>query len=147
MGLGRVGIDRDRPTIGISGRPKLAGVFEGLPAGAERGVDEISQLSRQLNRMARSLDRSLSTLRQREEFLDAVINSADDGIVVVEERLRVVTANRAYASMRNETLENLVNTPCTNAAMRFSLSFDEGFGRVKQEPTLVVARLEQVPTA
>lgn len=67
-----------------------------------RGADEISVLSRHLNQMAKSLDRSLSSLREREAFLDAVINSAGDGIVVVDDQMRVVTANQAFGALMDE---------------------------------------------
>ncbi len=61
-----------------------------------RGADEIDRLGDHLNRMTRSLDHTLRRLREREAFLDAVIHSAADGIVVVDEDLNVVTANEAF---------------------------------------------------
>lgn len=83
----------------------LVRVVDALEAGRmERsvdtvGADEISALAGHLNRMASSLDQSLRDLRERQAFLDAVINSADDGIVVVDKELRTVTCNRAFEAL------------------------------------------------
>jgi len=82
-----------------------------------RGGDEISLLSRHVKRMTDSLNRTLGSLRQREAFLDAVINSADDGIVVVDEHRRVVTANRAFERLVGAGTGALVDTPCTCAML------------------------------
>jgi PAS domain S-box-containing protein len=81
------------------------------------GADEISLLSRHLNQMARSLDQSVTNLREREAFLDAVINSADDGIVVVDDRLRVVTANWAYEALRGRDRQELIGTHCNTVEL------------------------------
>lgn len=83
----------------------LVGVVDAIEAGhMERSADtdnadEISTLAGHLNRMASSLDQSLSDLRERQAFLDAVISSADDGIVVVDQELRTVTCNRAFEAL------------------------------------------------
>jgi PAS domain S-box-containing protein len=82
-----------------------------------RGGDEISLLSRHVKRMTDSLNHTLGSLRQREAFLDAVINSADDGIVVVDERRRVVTANRAFEKLVGARTGALVDTRCTCAML------------------------------
>lgn len=76
------------------------------------GSDEISLLSRHLSRMARSLDRSLTSLRERQAFLDAVIESADDGIVVVDDQMRVVTANRAFETLSRDAPDDAMMIGC-----------------------------------
>jgi PAS domain S-box-containing protein len=77
-----------------------------------KGVDEISLLSRHLSRMAKSLDRSMTSLREREAFLDAVINSANDGIVVIDDQMRIVTANRAFETLLGDTPKDLALGDC-----------------------------------
>lgn len=78
------------------------------------GGDEISVLNRHVERMARRLERSMSSLRQRETFLDAVINSADDAILVVDDRLHVVAANRAFQVLSGATARNLIDSRCND---------------------------------
>jgi PAS domain S-box-containing protein len=74
--------------------------------------DEIHTLGRHLERMTERLDKSICSLRQREAFLDAVINSADDGIVVVDDQLRIVKANRSFEAMLGVPSSDLVGTRC-----------------------------------
>jgi len=76
------------------------------------GADEITRLGEHLDSMTLSLSRSLSDLGEREAFLDAIINSADDGIVVIDEHMRVVTANRAFARMLGTPLAQVPGQPC-----------------------------------
>jgi len=76
------------------------------------GVDEISRLGEHLNRMASSLHKSLRDLRQRELFLDAVINSADDGIVVLDENMNVVAANKAFEKLMGAKANELIGERC-----------------------------------
>ena len=90
-----------------------------------RGADEIAQLGQAINGMAESLEESLGTLREREAFLDAVINSADDGIVVVDEGLRVVTANRAFARMPDGPRSGTSGEPCRCAGSYLTASRDD----------------------
>lgn len=77
-----------------------------------RGDDEIGKLSSHLKRMSTSLRRTLDHLRHRESFLDAVINSAEDGIVVVDDRMQVVTANRAFEELLGVRAGTLAQTLC-----------------------------------
>ena len=77
-----------------------------------RGGDEISLLGRHLNRMATSLDQSLRDVKEREAFLDAVIDSAHDGIVVVDEDLHIMAANRAFRVMIGDGREAPAALPC-----------------------------------
>jgi signal transduction histidine kinase len=76
------------------------------------GADEIGILSQHLNDMAITLDQSLHDLREREAFLDAVISSADDGIVVIDEDLRIVTANRAFEEIIGAPAGDTSAVPC-----------------------------------
>ena len=75
-------------------------------------ADEISTLAGHLNRMASSLDQSLHDLRERQAFLDAVISSADDGIVVVDRELRMVTCNRAFEALLGSRPEEHLAAQC-----------------------------------
>ncbi len=97
---------------------RLVNAVDGIEAGnlsapvTVGGSDEIALLAQHLGRMAHTLDESLRDLRQREAFLDAVIDSADDGIIVVDESLRVVAANRAFAKITAIPTGELTTLPC-----------------------------------
>lgn len=83
-----------------------------VPEVAQDGIDEISQLSQHLGRMMEGLDGSIRDLRQREAYLDSVINSAEDAIVVVDDAMQIVTANRAYETLRGADRDALLSSPC-----------------------------------
>lgn len=76
------------------------------------GADEITQLGQHLNGMALRLDQSIRDVRESEAFLDAIVNSADDGIVVVDASMRVVTANRAFAHILGVPPSEVSAEPC-----------------------------------
>jgi len=111
------------------------------------GTDDISRLGRHLNRMTQSLDRSLRRLRQREAFLDAVINSADDGIVVVDDRLRIITANRAFEDLAQTRLGELVDTPCNCTRLCSDRTADECPARFTFDSGQAVRRIRAVTGA
>lgn len=111
-----------------------------LDAPVEVGkADEIGLLGQHLKRMAVSLDQSLSDLREREAFLDAVINSADDGIVVVDEDLHIVVANRAAERILGARPPSRAATACQCAA---SCSGEEG-EECPAQRTLATGRVTQ----
>ncbi len=60
------------------------------------GRDEISELGYSFNVMTASLRESLKEIERHKDYLESVINSIEDEIVVVDRELRVVTANQAY---------------------------------------------------
>jgi PAS domain S-box-containing protein len=107
--LRRLVLDRLRRMVSAVDRIEAGDLTAPVDVG---GHDEITLLAQHLKRMARSLDESLRDLRHREGFLDAVINSATDGIVVVDETLRVVASNRAFAAISTISGEELAAVPC-----------------------------------
>ena len=60
------------------------------------GTDTISWLAREFNTMADSMTGLVTEVRSQRERLENVINSIDDGIVVLDERRKVVAANDAF---------------------------------------------------
>lgn len=80
-----------------------------LPA---TGGDEMADLAGQFNRMAAGLRDTMAQLREREEYLGHVLASADDGMVVVDRDLRVVTANDAYLALCEKGREEVMGQTC-----------------------------------
>jgi PAS domain S-box-containing protein len=72
------------------------------------GSDIVSWLAREFNTMADSMTRLLGEVRHQREQLETVINSIDDGIVVLDPERKVIAANDAFLRRtghhRNEVL-------------------------------------------
>ena len=86
-----------------------------------QGSDTVAWLAREFNAMADSVTGLLGSVRSERERLETVINSIDDGIVVLDPQRRIVAANDAFlqrsGSVRDETLgcscRDLVPSPCS----------------------------------
>ena len=68
-----------------------------VPAG---GSDTISWLAREFNTMADSVTGLVGEVRHQRERLETVINSIDDGIVVLDAQRHVIAANDAFLQRR-----------------------------------------------
>jgi PAS domain S-box-containing protein len=80
-----------------------------VPAG---GSDTISWLAREFNMMADSMTGLVGEVRHQRERLETVINSIDDGIVVLDARRQVVAANDAFLRRTGRTRELIVGCSC-----------------------------------
>ncbi|RPJ85042.1 MAG: HAMP domain-containing protein, partial [Acidobacteria bacterium] len=81
------------------------------------GQDEISELAYSFNVMTASLKESLKEIERHKDYLESVINSIEDEIVVVDREFRVVTANEAYVRRSGHRKDLAPGQPCciTNA--------------------------------
>jgi two-component system NtrC family sensor kinase len=77
------------------------------------GSDEFAQLGESLNQMTSQLLDSLGELRATKEYLNHLINSVDDGIVVVDNSLRVVMVNDVYLEIIGRSKEELIGSHCS----------------------------------
>jgi PAS domain S-box-containing protein len=76
------------------------------------GSDIISWLGREFNVMAESVSGLVSQVRSERERLETVINSIDDGIVVLDAERKVVAANQAFISRTGVAREQLLGCSC-----------------------------------
>ncbi len=76
------------------------------------GHDEISELAYGFNVMTASLKESLKEIERHKDYLESVINSIEDEIVVVDRELRVVTANQAYLRRSGHPKDALPGQSC-----------------------------------
>jgi len=76
------------------------------------GQDEISKLAFSFNVMTASLNESVKEIERHKNYLENVINSIEDEIVVVDRELRVVTANQAYLRNAGYPKERAAGQPC-----------------------------------
>jgi PAS domain S-box-containing protein len=87
------------------------------------GSDTISWLAREFNSMADSMSGLLTQVHGQQRRLETVINSIDDGIVVLDARRQVIAANDAFLNRSGRTRDRVVGTSCRY--MRASVCTDE----------------------
>jgi PAS domain S-box-containing protein len=78
----------------------------------DEGSDTISWLAREFNTMADSVTGLVGEVRNQRERLETVINSIDDGIVVLDSARTVVAANDAFLARTGGRRESLVGCCC-----------------------------------
>lgn len=80
-----------------------------VPAG---GSDTISWLAREFNTMADSVTGLVGEVRHQRERMETVINSIDDGIVVLDAQRRVIAANDAFLERARHSREQVLGCQC-----------------------------------
>ena len=76
------------------------------------GRDELAELGQTFNEMVARLDRSLSDIREREGFLQSLIDAIPDGVRVIDQNYRVIKANRAFCEQQGLMLSDIVGRTC-----------------------------------
>ena len=76
------------------------------------GNDTISWLAQEFNTMADSISGLVAQVRGERERLETVINSIDDGIVVLDRRRRIVAANNAFLDRTGRVRDELIGCSC-----------------------------------
>jgi PAS domain S-box-containing protein len=76
-----------------------------------RGNDRLSMLAREFNEMADSVARLVNDVQRHRQRLINVMNSVDDGMIVVDRDLKLIALNRSFATRFQRTREELVNRP------------------------------------
>ncbi len=82
-----------------------------VPNGPDGG-DEMAALGGTFNRMAERLDASMTALRERDDFLQGVMDAVPDGIRVIADDYMVVAANRNFARQVGLTPREIIGRPC-----------------------------------
>lgn len=80
----------------------------------DEGSDTISYLAREFNTMADSVTGLLGEVRTQRERLETVINSIDDGIVVLDRQRRVIAANEAFLQRTGRYRDQVLGCCCTD---------------------------------
>lgn len=76
------------------------------------GSDTISWLAKEFNTMADSMTGLVTEVRQQRERLETVINSIDDGIVVLDPGRKIIAANTAFLQRTGEIREEVIGCVC-----------------------------------
>lgn len=79
------------------------------------GSDTLAWLGREFNTMADSMTGLIGEVRRQRERLETVINSIDDGIVVLDERRNVLAANEAFLERAGHSREEELGNCCRNS--------------------------------
>ena len=82
----------------------------------DEGSDTISWLAREFNAMADSVTGLVGEVRSQRERLETVINSIDDGIVVLDTARIVIAANDAFLARTGGRREALLGSCCQDPA-------------------------------
>jgi PAS domain S-box-containing protein len=82
----------------------------------DEGSDTISWLAREFNAMADSVTGLVGEVRSQRERLETVINSIDDGIVVLDTARTVIAANDAFLGRTGGRREALLGSCCQDPA-------------------------------
>jgi len=80
-----------------------------VPSG---GSDTISWLAREFNTMADSVTGLVGEVRNQRERLETVINSIDDGIVVLDAQRHVIAANDSFLLRAQHSREQVLGCQC-----------------------------------
>jgi PAS domain S-box-containing protein len=80
------------------------------------GADTISWLATEFNSMADSMSGLVTEVQDQRQRLETVLNSVDDGIVVLDPRRRVVAANDAFLQRTGRSRTDAVGCFCRDVA-------------------------------
>jgi PAS domain S-box-containing protein len=80
-----------------------------------KGDDVIASLARDFNEMADATSTLVAEVRERERRMTGVLNSLDDGLIVLDRGFRVVAANRSIARRLSAYPETLHGRNCRDA--------------------------------
>ena len=80
------------------------------------GSDTLAWLAREFNTMADSVTGLLSEVKNQRERLETVINSIDDGIVVLDPERKVLAANAAFLERTGHAREAVLGCCCRDSA-------------------------------
>ena len=76
------------------------------------GDDEFARLGKSFDDMAVALENSVRTLESSEHFLQALMNSVPDALLVIDEEFRILKANDAYCRMSGYSLDEVIGNHC-----------------------------------
>ncbi len=76
------------------------------------GSDTLSWLAKEFNEMADSVSGLVGEVRTQRERLETVINSIDDGIVVLDADRKIMAANDAFLRRANDSRQQVLGCSC-----------------------------------
>ncbi len=83
-----------------------------------RGDDLIATLARDFNNMADATSALVTEVKEREDQMTGVLNSLDDGMIVLDSDFKIVAANRSISRRSCSYSENIRGQNCRDAIGR-----------------------------
>lgn len=77
-----------------------------------RGKDEIAHLGKVFNKMAYNLESNMELIKEKELFLQNLIDAIPDGIRVINKDYEIIMANRAYCRQLELSMDEVINNKC-----------------------------------
>lgn len=74
--------------------------------------DELVDLFKSFNSMADTIEKGVNEVREKEAFLQSLIDTVPDGVRVLDEAYTVVMANTAYAKQVQPGNDPIIGVPC-----------------------------------
>lgn len=93
-----------------------------------RGNDRLSRVQESFNDMADSVANLLGRVQIQRVSLERIMNSVDDGLVVLDQQMRVVAANGAFARRFERSVASIVGQSCRTSVCTLSASDSCGEG-------------------
>nr|MDJ0958227.1 ATP-binding protein [Arenicellales bacterium] len=84
----------------------------GTRVNVSRDNDEFTQLAISFNEMAQNLQQSFRQMKEKERFVQALIDADPDGIRVINDRFEIVKANKAYREQLGHEEKELPGLTC-----------------------------------
>jgi signal transduction histidine kinase/HAMP domain-containing protein len=81
-----------------------------------QAMDEMGELGRTFNMMGERLENSIRELRQKDLFLQGVVDAIPDGIRVIDDQYNIVLSNRTYRKQLGCEGSSEVSVPCYSSS-------------------------------
>lgn len=76
------------------------------------GHDEIGHLATHFNKMAESVSQLMGELTRAKEYLENLINSLSEGVIVLDRELNIMDANRAFVNLCGLKKDDIIGKRC-----------------------------------
>jgi len=93
----------------ISGLPAVEN-----PLKSKEDLDQMhyQSLIKKLNMITQDLREKNRDLQEREKFINNILESVEEGFIVIDKDYRIISANRSFCKVINSTLEEIVGKRC-----------------------------------
>lgn len=108
-------------------------------------ADELGDLSRDFNTMTHRLRGSIREVLDRDQQLQDILNSTDDGILVVDQDLRIVMANQAFGELCGMEPAELVGRECCSLSICVDCNLESCAGRAVFSSRRLWKTIRQLP--
>jgi two-component system, NtrC family, sensor kinase len=77
-----------------------------------KGKDEFAILDYSVNQMSTSIQKSIQKISRHRDYLQNVINSVQDGLIVVNNKFEIVMVNETFLKFIDQNAKSVIGFPC-----------------------------------